>query len=248
MRRGWSHRHSLFLSSTGQRRQLNIGEAGPSNAWHTDRQSGTPPRGPFMCLMRQTTEKEARQESPLSAWGCSYGEGLAKEAFSSPATRHSKKDSDGAITPAAEAVRVSAHVAPPGSLQAKQLCWLHIQLSMGQNCHGQKISCLFVPRVTSILPSSLYTCRLRPARLLCQGVLQARILEPVGQDWLPYLLEHYTFCCPSCQPPWGPGAARTPATQSAAWPPHLTLRGQTQVLQGSLRSRPQGTAHMQRWE
>ena len=40
---------------------------------------------------------------------------------------------------------------------------------MGQNCHGQKISCLFVPRVTSILPSSLYTCRLRPARLLCQG-------------------------------------------------------------------------------
>jgi len=39
------------------------------------------------------------------------------------------------------------------------------------------------------------------------------------------LLEHYISCCPSCQLPWVPSAARTPVTQAAAPPPHLTLTG-----------------------
>ena len=39
------------------------------------------------------------------------------------------------------------------------------------------------------------------------------------------LLEHYISCCPSHQLPWVPGAARTPATQAAAPPPHLALTG-----------------------
>ena len=39
------------------------------------------------------------------------------------------------------------------------------------------------------------------------------------------LLEHYISCCPSCQLPWVPGAARTPANQAAAAPPHLALTG-----------------------
>ena len=49
-----------------------------------------------------------------------------------PATRSSRKDSDRAITPAAKAVHLPAHLALPGSLQAKQLCNLlldHIQIS-----------------------------------------------------------------------------------------------------------------------
>ena len=49
-----------------------------------------------------------------------------------------KKDSDGAITPAVEAVHVPAHLVLPESLQAKQLCWLYAQLSLGQSCHRQK--------------------------------------------------------------------------------------------------------------
>ena len=39
------------------------------------------------------------------------------------------------------------------------------------------------------------------------------------------LLEHYIPCCPSCQLPWVSGAARTPATQAAAPPPHVALTG-----------------------
>ena len=39
------------------------------------------------------------------------------------------------------------------------------------------------------------------------------------------ILEHYISGCPSRQLPWVPGAARTPATQAAAPPPHLALTG-----------------------
>ena len=37
--------------------------------------------------------------------------------------------------------------------------------------------------------------------------------------------QHCISCCPSYQLPWVPGAARTPATQAAASPPHLALTG-----------------------
>jgi len=39
------------------------------------------------------------------------------------------------------------------------------------------------------------------------------------------VLEHYIYCCPSRQLPFVPGAARTPAIQAAAPPPHLALTG-----------------------
>ena len=55
-----------------------------------------------------------------------YTERLAKEAFWSPATRGSKKDTDMAITSTAEAAHVPAYLAPPVSPQAKKLC--HTQL------------------------------------------------------------------------------------------------------------------------
>ena len=58
------------------------------------------------------------------------------------------------------------------------------------------------------------------------GILQARTLEWVAFSFSSHtLLEHYIPSCPSCQLPWVPGAARTPATQAAAPPPHLALTG-----------------------
>ena len=62
-----------------------------------------------------------------------------KEAFWLPAKRGSIKGSNRAITPAAEAVRVPAHLALPEFLQAKQLHHCHAQLSLGQSCHRQKV-------------------------------------------------------------------------------------------------------------
>ena len=78
-------------------------------------------------------------------------ERLAKETFRSPAARGSKKESDRAIPAAAEAVRVPAHLAPPGSPQAKQLRSLHAHLSPGQSCHRQK-------SLTSMRAGSLWPC------------------------------------------------------------------------------------------
>ena len=62
-----------------------------------------------------------------------------------------KKDSDRAMTPVAEAVRVPAHLVLPGSLQVKQLCHLHAQSSMRQSSHRQKMSCVYACRVASVV-------------------------------------------------------------------------------------------------
>ena len=79
-------------------------------------------------------------------------------------------------------------------------------------------------------------------------VLQARYWSVLANTGCRILLEHYISCCPSRQLPGVPAAARTPVTQAAAhlhtWP----SQGQTQVLQGSRRSKPQQMSHMQRWK
>ena len=49
-----------------------------------------------------------------------------------------KKGSDRAITPAAEAVSVPAHLEASGSPRPKQLCHLHCQSSLEQGCYRQK--------------------------------------------------------------------------------------------------------------
>ena len=98
----------------------------------------------------------------------------------------------------------------------------------GRAATGKKNSCVYVRRVTSVVSNSLWPCRLWPASLLCQGrgfSRQEYWSVLIGQYWLPYLLEHYISCCPSCQLPWVPAAARTSATQAAAPPPHLALTG-----------------------
>ena len=133
----------------------------------------------------------------------SYGERLAKETFLSPATRGLKKDSDKAITPAAEAVCVPAYLVLPGSWQVKQLCHFQAQSSLGQRCHRQKKSCIYTHRVTSVVSDSLRPCRLWPARLLCQGggFSRQEYWSVLANTGCHTLLEHYSSCCPSCQLP-----------------------------------------------
>ena len=179
---------------------------------------------------------------------------LTKEAFSLPATRGLKKDSHRTITPAAEAGRVPAHLATPEYLQAKQLCYLHAQLSLGQSCHRQKNSYIYVHRVILVLSDSLQPCRLWPARLLCQRGEFSRqeywsVLTKTGCHTL---LEHYIPTALAANPleylmlllvlpePLRPKQLHHLHT----WP----SQGQIQVLQSSLRSKPQWTTHMERWK
>ena len=93
-----------------------------------------------------------------------------------------KKDSDRAINPAVEAVCDPAHLAPPGSLQVKQLRHLHVQVSLGQRCHRQK------KKKKSLAPVHAWSLQLYPTQglaalktMACQaslseGIPQARIL------------------------------------------------------------------------
>ena len=91
-------------------------------------------------------------------------ERLAKEAFWLPATRGLKKDSDKAITPAVEAVCVPAHLLPPGSPQAKQLCTLTgAELPQAK----KKTSCICAHRVT-LFVSNYVTLWTVACQLLCQ--------------------------------------------------------------------------------
>ena len=119
----------------------------------------------------------------------------------------------------------------------------------GRAATGKK-PCFYALRVVLVVSNSLHPCRLWPARLLCQGggALQAGILEHIGQYWLPYPSRALYFLLPylptllsswCCQNPCDPSSCTTSTPG-----PHR----QTQVLQGSLRSKPQWTAHMQRWK
>ena len=151
-----------------------------------------------MCLTHPTTEKDPRQGSQpskcLNRW--SY-----RHAFSSPATRGLKKDSDRDVTPAAEAVRVLAHLALPASLKAKQLRHLHAQLSLGQSCHRQKKSCVYAHFSHVQLFAALLS-------VACQATLSGRRGFSRQQHWsVPpntgchTLLEHCISCCPLSQLP-----------------------------------------------
>ena len=85
-----------------------------------------------MCLIPNNSEVSQARKLSKGQNGQNYRERLA---------RVSENDSDRAITPAAEAVHVPAHLAPLGSLQAKQQHYLHVNSHWGRAAIG-KNKCL----------------------------------------------------------------------------------------------------------
>ena len=150
-------------------------------AWCPDPQNRTPARGAPLCAW---TGKAMEKDWPKRPSDCQLQE--------------AGKKTDRARTPAVGAVCVPAHLAPPGSPQAKQLCYLH---TLGQSCHRQKKKKnphIYAHRVASVVSDYLWPCELWPASLLCQGRggLQTRILERIGQYWLPYPSRALYFLLP----------------------------------------------------
>ena len=138
-------------------------------------------------LDHQTTGTLNYRERPWSLNGWSCRERLSKEAFCSPATRGLKKDSDRART-LVEAVHVPAHLALPGSLQAKQLWHLHAQLSLGQSCHRQKNVLHLCTQghfgsVQLFVTLQTVACQ---ASLSERGFSRQELLERIGQYQLPF--------------------------------------------------------------
>ena len=98
--------------------------------------AGPQPGGPSMCLTHQTTEKGARQGSPLRA--CTGG-AMERDWPKRPSDRQlqGQKKTERAVSPVAEAGHVPTHVVPPGLPEAKPLSHLHAQLSLGRAATGK---------------------------------------------------------------------------------------------------------------
>ena len=151
---------------------------------------------------------------------------LAKEAFWSPATESWKQALIGPYL-LQQRQSVSLHIwCHQGPHNPSSCATFMLNPHWGRVAMGKKMSSFYAWRVASVMSHSLWCCELGAARLLCQGAFCRQgywsILANIG---FHTLLEHYISCCPSCQLPWVPSAARTPATQAASPPPDLSLTG-----------------------
>ena len=134
---------------------------------------------------------------------------MAIEAFRSPARKGSIKGSDRAITPSAEAAHVPAHLAPPGSQQAKKLHDLPTQLPWGRAATGKKKKKI-VPMYPESLRWYLFDDSLQPCRLACQVSLSGGfpLSKNTGAYWpiliaIPFSVQFSSVAqsCPTrCDP------------------------------------------------
>ena len=227
---------------------------------------GPHPGCPFKCLTRQSTGEDPRQGALLCAWctkqqkgpqarepskclkGQRYRERLAKEAFWSPATslekrlwqgHNSCRGSPCPCTLGTARVPASRATMPPSCStltgaelpQAKKVLHLCIQGRFGHVW----------------LFATLWTVSCQ-ASLSERGFSRQAYWSVLTNTGCHTLREHYISCCPSLQPPEYlvlPEPLRPKQLHHLhTWP----SQGQTQVLQGRLRSKPQWTTPVQRWK
>ena len=162
----------------------------------------------------------------------------------------------------AEAVCVPARLALPGSPQAKKLRHLHAQLSLGQSCHRQK-------GLAAMRTGSCWSCSTLCDPVYCglpgfsvrEGFSRQEnwsVLANIGSHTLLnyiYLfilyINNFFYIFPASLATNSPEYLMLPEPLRPKQLHHLhtwASLGQTQVLQGSLRSKPQWTNHMQRWK
>ena len=111
-------------------------------------------------------------------------------------------------------------------------------------------SCICARRVALVVFNSLQPFALWPARLLCQrGVLQAKILECIGQYWLPYPSSTPYFLLPLPPTPLSTWCCQNPCNTSSCTTstpgPHW---GKAKSSRAASEANPSGMTHMQRWK
>jgi len=113
----------------------------------------------------------------------------------------------------------------------------------------KKKSCIYACRVAMVLSNSLQPCRMWPARLLFQGFSPGK---NTGVYW-PILvaIPFQSTIFPAILAVISPEYLVLPESLQPKQLHHLhtwSSQGQTQALQGRLRSKLQWTTHMQRWK
>ena len=94
--------------------------------------------------------------------------------------QRTEEKTDMAVTPVAEAVRVPAHLVLPASPAPPSQSTL-----TGAELPKAKKGLVSTHVGLLVIPNSLPPCGLWPTKPV-RGVLQARILESIGQRWLPH--------------------------------------------------------------
>ena len=174
--------------------------------------------------MEMHTQKRTSAREPSKCLnGQSNRERLAKQAtLRLISHQRLRKKTDRAITPLAGAVCVPVHSVLPGSLQPKWLHHLHSQPTLEQNCHRQKKEkTSFASMHLGLLWSCPTLCD--PGHCSLPGfsvrwVLQARILERIGQYCLPYSSRALYFLPPQPPTPLSTWCCQNPCDPSTCGP------------------------------
>ena len=180
-----------------------------------------------MCLTCWPTEKNPRQGSPLSAWmGRAMQKDWPKKPFDCQLQEARKKTLREPLLLRWRQSMALHTWHRQGPCKPSSCAIFMLSSHWGRAATGKKkvLQLCSQGRFSSVW---LWPCRLWPARPLYQGggFSRQEYWSVLANTGCHTLLEHYISCCPSCQPPWVPGAARTSETQTAVPPPHLALTG-----------------------
>ena len=107
----------------------------------------------------------------------------------------------------------------------------------GRAATGKK-PCFYALRVVLVVSNSLHPCRLWPARLLCQGSSPGKILERIGQDWLPYPSRALYFLLPYLPTPLSSWCCQNPCDPSSCTTSALALTGANPSPPGQPQEQP----------
>ena len=101
----------------------------------------------------------------------------------------------------------------------------HSTLTGAELPQANKKSCVYARRVALVVSSSLWPWWTVACQASVRGFSRQEYWSVLANSGWHIFLEHCISCCLSCQHPWVPGAARTPASPAAAPPLHLAHSG-----------------------
>ena len=141
---------------------------------------------------------------------------MEKDQPKRPSHHQLQEDCKRAIPPAAEE-SMSPYTWRRQGPTTQQLLHLHAQPSPGQSCHRQKRKS-FAPMHAGLLQSCPTLCDPVDSGLpgfSVRGVLQARILERIGQYWLPYPSRALYILLPELPTPLSTWSFKNPCNPSS---------------------------------
>ena len=130
--------------------------------------------------------------------------------------QEAQKKTERTVTPVVEAVCVPAHLALPGPCKPNGYTTFTLNSHWGGAATGKKKkSCIYAHRVTLVMSNCLWPVDCGLPGFSVRGVLQARMLESIGQYWLPCPSRALYFLLPSLPTPLSTWCCQNPCDPSS---------------------------------